>query len=230
MEYEIETNANTLLDIKYDKTFNKNKTITIIDWDDTLFPTTVVSSNMNWIEDLKLMPDKIKSDLQKLSLQIKYLIMAAKTYGDVVIISNATKEWITYSITLIPDAIEILETVEIISTREYCQITSADPQQWKTNTFFKKMGHICENNPNTVLNVVCIGDSIIEYTAMKSVTNYINISDINNIIYRKNIKFIDKPSIRAISKEIFHLAELMRKSPDLINQVGHWNFNYNGKN
>jgi len=154
--------------------------------------------------------------------------MVAKTYGDVIIISNATKEWIISSVKLIPDTIEILRTIEIISTREYCKITSADPQEWKTNTFLKKFGYYCESNPNTIFNVVCIGDSPIEYEAIKSVTNYINNCDINNIVYRKHVKFIDKPSIKYIIKQIFNFAELMRKSPHLINAQGNWNGDSNG--
>jgi hypothetical protein len=230
MACEIEINANTLLYLKYDQVFNKTKTITILDWDDTLFPTTLVSSNMNWIDDPKSMPDKIKLEFEILSVQIIYLITAAKTFGDVVIISNAAKEWLISSVILIPNVVEILRTVEIISTREYCQITSDDPQQWKTNTFFKKIGYYCESNPNTILNVVCIGDSIIEYEAIKSVEKYINNGDINNIVYRKNIKFIDKPSIKSIIKQIFELAELMRKSPDKITCYGNWNGNWKNKN
>ena len=231
MACEIETNANTLIDIKYDQVFNKTKTITIIDWDDTLFPTTVVSSNMNWIDDPKSMPDKIKSNFEKLSIQITYLITAAKTFGDVIIISNAAREWIISSVTLIPNAIDILKSVEIISTREYCKITSTDPQQWKTNSFLKKMGYYCELNPNTILNVVCIGDSLIEYEAIKSVESYVNNCDINNIVYRKSVKFIDKPTIKSIIIQLFNLAELMRKSPEQITCYGNWNYgDWNNKN
>ena len=95
---------NNILKQKYkniDSSISKENTLFILDWDDTLFPTSntvkqgISLSNNNTRNGLA---EHYKELDRMISVFLKHILK----YGKVLIITNATKEWISLSSSVIP--------------------------------------------------------------------------------------------------------------------------------
>jgi hypothetical protein len=119
--------------------------ITIIDWDNTLFPMDLFESNPKWFRNHSSIPNDIKIMLYKISQTIISLISSAKKYGPVAIISNATLDWIRKCMYVIPEIIPVLDPVFIISAQDNWKHKSNDPGVWKIYSFNHTINHILQD-------------------------------------------------------------------------------------
>lgn len=153
-----------------------NKNIIILDWDDTLFPTTWVNMNK-----LKLDKTNITTFSNLDGLLIK-LLNNLKKLGDVIIITNAMIIWINTCLKVLPKTKAILNkyNIGIISAREDYRKVTNDPTEWKIRSFK-------QNINKKYTNIISIGDSLSEYMAL---VNLFKTTENKNKIY-KTIKFIN---------------------------------------
>jgi len=153
-----------------------SKNIIILDWDDTLFPTTWVNMNK-----LKLDKTNITTFSNLDSLLIK-LFNNLKKLGDVIIITNAMIIWINTCLKVLPKTKAILNkyNIGIISAREDYRKVTNDPTEWKIRSFK-------QNINKKYTNIISIGDSLSEYMAL---VNLFKTTKNKNKIY-KTIKFIN---------------------------------------
>lgn len=179
------------------------KTLTIFDWDDTLFPTTYIKSNMNLFDDPLNMSRKVKDYFSKLSEYIIILIKNAKNYGNVVIITNAEDGWVEYTCSLMPNLLLFLKTIDVISARAKWETYNPHPEKWKEYAFINKLTIFLKDNNNIILNLICIGDSIHEHNAAKRAAHIINTNS-TNIVYTKNIHFVQLPSFEILLLELYY--------------------------
>src|SRR5579885_2471110 len=99
----------------------KYRTLIILDWDDTLFPTTwTVKNNINLINN------NIKNQyivfFSKLDSLLFQLLSKFTEYGQVVIVTNAASKWIIISSNLLPITQKFMkEKIILISAREFYQ-------------------------------------------------------------------------------------------------------------
>jgi len=180
-------------------------TIGIIDWDDTLFPSTFIRSHMDWINNPSSMPEIYHNKFTKLSNYIKSLINNMKLYGEVIIITNAKAGWVQTSCKLMPDLLPLLSTISIISARSDWEYINPSPNKWKEFAFNKKIVEILGNNENIIINLICIGDSLYEHDAALNVAHFIN-TYTTNYIFTKNIKFYYNPSFDILLNEVHNLS------------------------
>lgn len=175
---------------------NNETTLIILDWDDTLFPTTWIhKNNVNIFNNKKLLYDKFFKHLDTL---LHKLFQKMTKYGTVIIITNALLNWIDISLTLLPNLSQLFKNKEIqlVSARgEYSHITK-DPELWKKLAFKNELKKISEKKH--INNVISMGDAEYEYFAL------INLYEQNKKDFKllKSVKFIRYPSIIQIYSQV----------------------------
>ena len=176
--------------------------IFIIDWDDTLFPTS-------WVKKYKI-KDYEKYNLYFLELDktVKTLLEKIYKMGNIYIVSNATITWIKKGLNNLQLTKEFIEKndIEIISARDIYSNKNIIPNEWKKN-IFKNIIDMCinENNEydknNTYLNIMSLGDADFEYIALVKLHNYLNNIKYDNY-FLKNIRFIENPTFNSLIEQI----------------------------
>jgi hypothetical protein len=142
---------------------NNERILFIFDWDDTLFPT-------KWFIDNKINIDKReiteKYILQFIELdnKLSILLTRAASIGTIIIVTNATKDWVLQSSKLLPNSSKILQRVAtIVSARELYQ-DKFEMADWKMKTF----NYNLLNYVTMASQIITIGDSDFEHNALVS--------------------------------------------------------------
>lgn len=223
------------------------KNIIFIDWDDTLFPTTWIHNNnidCTNKEDI----NKYKLFFLELDKSITNLLEILTNNNDnaVYIITNANKKWVEICLSTLPNTASLIEKdVIILSAKDnYIQKTSS-MMDWKVLTFKDIVNNIYINNVNInnaleleglyaplhvsnpiqfIGNVISIGDSNYEYTALLNLYEYFksngfklyNTSKKKEKEYLlKNIKLVEKPEFDILVNQ---LHVLKKNINDIIEQ------------
>ena len=172
----------------------KDRTLIILDWDDTLFPTSWITTNEINIKTIKdnnnLMPYFNTID-NELSILLKILSRC----GKVIIVTNAMLNWIILSSGILPMTNKLLNLnkeksnkIEVISAREQYQEKSSNPMSWKTYAFDELLHSAYANKK--INNVISVGDAEYEYNAL--INLYKNKSKDYKLL--KSVKFIKYPT------------------------------------
>ena len=175
---------------------NNESTLIILDWDDTLFPTTWIhKNNINIFNNRTLLYDKFFKNLDILLYKLFFTMIK---YGNVIIITNALLNWIDISLLLLPNLSQLFKNkqIKIISARgEYSHINK-DPEMWKKMAFKNELKIINENK--NINNIISFGDADYEYFALINLCE----NNVDNFRLLKSIKFIRYPTITQIYKQI----------------------------
>lgn len=167
------------------------ETLIILDWDDTIFPTSWIKRNGI---NMKLPFDnEVIKQFIELDAVICNLLKKLQTKGLVIIVSNAYDSWVKLS------ASHLMETYEFIS--KYVPIISArslyefkyDYTKWKSYVFHDVVNKYLNNN---IWDIISIGDAEHEYNAL------INLCNNKKIRYLKHIKFLMEPSIKELIDQL----------------------------
>lgn len=159
---------------------DKDNTLIIIDWDDTLFPTSFINnvSNFNNLDNLLYM-----------------FLNYCSSLGHLVIITNAKLEWINTCLKKLPQTNKIQNKFKIVSARDQNE-HKFHVNQWKENTFKNYAKSLFLSN--NYINIISIGDAHYEYNALQKL--YHHMPQHNKIF--KSVKFIGKPTIDHIIDQI----------------------------
>ena len=164
---------------------SKNKTLIIIDWDDTLFPTTWITTNeINLKNNIDI--DKYAGYFAQVDQDLNNLLIKLIQCGTVIIVTNALLTWIKLSITILPKTSLILNRIEVISARGDYQSKSSNPMDWKKFAFES----IIQGMGKKINNIISIGDANYEYVALMNLNNFFQINKLDINYFLKNIKFI----------------------------------------
>ena len=180
-------------------TINCNKeTIVLIDWDDTLFPTTWVTRNEISIHQISNMKPKHRIFFMKLDVIIYTFITQLMHYGKIFIITNAMGEWINLTKKLLPNTTSILKWVKIISARDMYS-DRYDMPTWK-RLCFRKLARKYMSKQK-INNIISIGDAEYEYEAL------VNLYRLGNQKkYLKSIKLLGGTDYNEIVDQIIVLS------------------------
>ena len=123
----------------------------------------------------------------------------------------------------------VSKNIRIVSARDSYSYNSNSPTEWKILTFQDIIEDIINKinknmKPNTIINIISIGDAMYEYIALLNLDNFIksyienkNIGEKKKFNYLlKNIKFIEKPDFNFI---IDQMQILHKNSTDIINRL-----------
>src|SRR5206468_3898165 len=114
--------------------YNKSSTLIILDWDDTLFPTSWLTNNQINLHDINS-KTKYSSYFKRLDTVLFNLLSRLSKFGKVIIITNALPVWIKLTSTVLPNTSKLLENIKIISARKIYQSKHGDMMEWKKNVF-----------------------------------------------------------------------------------------------
>ena len=202
----------------------------IIDWDDTLFPTTWVNKNKIDFNKKDLLTE-YKLYFLELDKTISVLLESLNKIGDIFIVTNANINWIKSCLAGLGLTKKIIidNNIRIVSARDSYSKNTSSPTEWKILTFQDIIEDIINRinkniKPNTIINIISIGDAMYEYVALINLDNFIksymedkNFKDKKNFNYLlKNIKFIEKPDFDCI---IDQMQVLHKNSYDIVNKL-----------
>ncbi len=176
------------------------KPIIILDFDDTLFPSSWLSSiNINLhstdISEIHFL------EIQKLDDIIFNFINSICDSSIVYIISNSDSSWINFSSQkFLPKSYPLILKCIIISSRDlHSKSHPHNPELWKKLTFTTLLDFLVQkfSSNNSILNILSLGDQINDRDCL-----FFASSPHQHIINAKSIKFISKPSVDLLYKQI----------------------------
>jgi len=193
--------------------FAVEETLLIMDWDDTLLPTT-------WIEaqGLSLAVDSLptaeqREELKCMAERASLTLCAAKSYGSVIIVTNAEHGWIELSCAkFMPSLVPILRDIKILSARSQFECRGvAKPSDWKLLAFRGEIDRFLTQGSGCWTNIISVGDSPHEREALIRVTDFVPNS------WAKVLKLVEKPGEEEFLKEHDILRGILG---DIVNHDG----------
>merc|ERR1740121_1978475 len=110
--------------------FKPEQTIILLDWDDTLCPSTWIRSNRGALSFFKPAPniEKHQVPLRKLEANCEALLRSAMTLGTVIIVTNAMEPWVeTSSRHFLPGLLPLVHELPVIYARSVYETHTCDP-------------------------------------------------------------------------------------------------------
>lgn len=176
-----------------------SNTLILIDWDDTLYPTT-------WIKKHKGEMDDDKTAHGALDKNVAKFIKGSLRYGQVVIITNASIRWVNSTLKRMPLTKKVFEDngIYVVSARENYSDTTNDMQKWKEYAFRDVV--VTTLSDHKVHHIISIGDAHYEYNALVNLCNW------NKEILRilKTVKCIRSPSLDVLLDQLSCLSKALR--------------------
>ncbi len=168
--------------------------LTVIDFDDTLFPTT-------WAHGIDINLDNYDSIVQDilstLDNKICEMITILHEHGDILIISNGSKSWIQKCIKNLPQTLFLVEikVIKIISARDLFE-GQYQSNQWKDLAFkcyISKHLHKKNKKCQVVKRILSLGDSKYEHEALTSLNEFLNLKNyiLTSVIFKKKPELND---------------------------------------
>jgi hypothetical protein len=195
------------------RTAASDVTLIILDWDDTLLPSTWLQQNSLTIVGPTVPTVDQRAVLAKVSKLVIKTLRRAKRLGQVIIITNGEKGWVELSCSkFLPGVLPLLEGIKILSARStFEHAHQQSPIDWKRlaflreiGTFFRAPSQFDEACPK---NTISIGDSMQERIALLEATT-------GEEYLAKSIKFEERPSPDKLMKQHRFLRACLRPLVD----------------
>lgn len=173
---------------------NYSDSLVILDWDNTLFPTTWISeksANLNDDAHRKIYTVQLKT----LDIVLCELLKKIRENAKIIIVTNAMPIWIKISSSVLPKTHEILKNIRIVSARKEYQDKSNDIWDWKKLAFIRE-SHL-ELSDCSFKNILSIGDAHYEY---KALTELFHIHPDPKVL--KTIKLMDEPDLNHLIDQL----------------------------
>lgn len=191
-----------------------NQTIIILDWDDTLCPSTTCMRT-HGLSVLGALPEgELAKELDVLALEAKALIETATEVADkVVVVTNAEEGWVDLScrawLPSLQDTIAKCEVASARSTWEPRGIKS--PAGWKARTFEDQIESFYSRYSNqSWKNIISVGDAPHEREALARVVKWAPAGN-GKRCRSKSVKFVLRPSIDQLTRELQMLRESIKE-------------------
>jgi len=202
-----------------------DQTIIIVDWDDTLCPSSFVKKHGLKLFDPHV-PNHFKPVLEKVAKASRAVLEKASELGKVVIVTNAEEGWIDLSCKQwLPSLRQTLDKFTIVSARSTWEPRGiSSPAGWKARTFNTMINQFYSRYLHqSWKNVLSIGDSPHEMQALNRVTLGTHDPSFNPTkswqrqtrkCRWKTVKFMIKPSAEQLVTELEMLAQGL---PQMVN-------------
>lgn len=178
-----------------------DKRLIILDWDDTLFPTSWVLKNKLDLND-KQIQNKYIVFFSRLDNLLYKLFMNFMKYGDIFIVTNAMVKWVSISCSILPNTKRLItNNIGIISARDTFQDKYPDKiDMWKKLIFKELTFDYFKNKKKThriIHHVISIGDAPYEFEALVDLYDHVSGKKI-----LKSIRFLQSPTYESLIDQL----------------------------
>lgn len=185
-------------------TFSEDR-VFILDFDDTLIPSSWLSNKgFKITKQLYGITAEMLDACLKVAEHVAALINAAKAYGKVFIVTNATSDWVILVCkTFIPNISDLILGLPIISAADLYEFRSPSPTVWKKLAFQNDVLRIAFPFNPGLRTVISIGDSEAERQALKYIQS---LADPETML-TKSVKFKEKPTPESLIQQLIVTLE-----------------------
>ena len=181
----------------------RTNNLVLIDWDDTLFPTSWIVKNSIDLTN-KTTQHKYITLFSKLDNILYNFLNKSLKYANIVIITNAVKKWVELTLVMLPNTQKLMKTnVPIVSARDlYKPQYPHNMVEWKRKTFQS----VCQKHftDKKFQNIISIGDA--EYEFLATVELYDNLAHSNKKLL-KTVRLFSDPSFDSLINQIQMLTK-----------------------
>jgi hypothetical protein len=185
-----------------------HKTTAILDWDDTICPSTYLAGLGLRVDDRDSLPAPLAAQLQGLEDAVIHIMREALRFGAVVVITNAEAGWVELSgRRFMPAVVDFITDhgIRVVSARTCFELDYPDaPSSWKVAAFSHEVATMYPHEDR--LNVLVLGDSMSERDAAHALGTRMPHSKV------KTVKFVERPSIDQLMRQVQLVAQSL---PDL---------------
>lgn len=175
------------------------RTVLLLDWDNTLLPSSVLLNRMPHNNNPVAVPQA--ADLAALEAQVVHFLSKALILGPVFLITNSETGWVELSCQrYLPNVVPLLPFMRVISARtRFESIHPNKPTMWKFEAFREELMResLCSD---LALNVISVGDSLYERDAV-----YMACQELLLQPLIKSIKLIDDPEVKELTSQLIVL-------------------------
>lgn len=174
--------------------------LAVLDWDDTLFPTSAVLKDID-LNAAMNDPDyqlskSTKVKFSYISARIQHLLSSIKKTSDILILTNATERWINVCLKHLELRSFFDENhIAVLSARIF-QEPSSSPWQWKDESFSMFLSYL-PDHPWTQL--VSVGDSAVDEQFVQYQTKK---QWFENVLF---VRLMEQPSYQQLFVEMDYL-------------------------
>jgi hypothetical protein len=188
------------------------RVLTILDWDDTLFPTSwVLKNNIDLTKDDE--QHKYMIFFAKLDLLLYKILTELLKNGKVAIVTHAMTKWVLTSSKILPNTQAIImKDIKIISARELFQKKQPDKLSiWKSMIFHNLVDY------NKVQHIISVGDADYEFRAL------VDLYDPAHKRLLKSVRFMSSPSYDSL---IDQLEVFNKNIKQIVNHKNHMDLKF----
>lgn len=176
-------------------------TVFIFDWDDTLLPSTWLRKGgigVNYTGCTGVTAEMMEA-CAVLEPHVKALLTAAKEYGQVFIVTNATRGWLQISaMTFMPSVAALIPSFTVISAADLYEVYYDNPTIWKKLAFQNEVLSLAFPTQPAKRTVISIGDGEYEREALK----HIAADAVPGSMLTKSVKFMDSPTPEILERQL----------------------------
>jgi hypothetical protein len=205
-----------------------DSTVTVLDWDDTLIPST-------WLKGQGLsgaaLADKfgITKEMvdacEEIAPHVQRVIQKAQEYGKVFIVTNGTHGWVEKSCEIfMPSIRNLVLSLPIISAADLYSYFSKNPISWKRMAFRRDLlDRAFGGMPRAARVVISIGDGYAEQEASRNLMMIGSYSQVGLLSVR-SLKIMESSSPAVLIRQLDEICQVL---PSLVTQSGDFDLQWN---
>ena len=180
----------------------RERTLLVLDYDDTLFPTTELRRMGYATAVEETLPEDMVEKIGRIEEQAVQMVQQCTRYGQVLLLTNAESRWLTLSTRCyMPKLLQVLaEHARVAYGREWSSPANEhDPGMWKQLAFENELRNLRQQlGPETAIRLVSVGDSTFERKAAKVAATGAEFGKVEV----KTVKLMDLPSFSLLQRQL----------------------------
>eukprot|EP01071_Lankesteria_metandrocarpae_P011524 Lankesteria_metandrocarpae@DN5450_c0_g1_i4.p1 len=156
------------------KTFTRDESLLLFDWDDTILPSSWLGGHRMTLDAASYVPCDMRRALDKLAVHAREMLALAAENGTVVLVTNAEEGWIDLSCKkFLPTLAPFLSNIRQLSARSKFESPRfTNPCVWKQLAFREEILRFYgKKSRYTTKNILSFGDSAHERLALLVTTS-----------------------------------------------------------
>ena len=178
------------------------RTLIVLDYDDTLFPTTELRRLGYATTVQEQLPDAELAEIQLIEAQAVRLVELCAQHGSVILLTNAEGRWLRLSTASYMPRLhkQLAQHSRTVYGREFAETCPDDPGRWKELAFRDVLQSLRQElGDDRPIRLVSVGDSTFERQAAKDAGAA---SDDFGKVEVKTVKMMDLPTFSLLKRQL----------------------------